>query len=216
VKTSFRGIKDCGFDGNDGKHIDGKALTGDDGNTYRIYGKAAREQIQIGDVYEFEADEKGKIDPKTFRKEGEPKPEPKPSEPPINSQKQASIETQNAVTNVVNLWVGGKLDDVPEGQLIKDNVIAYLQGKIIGQAVKAQSGYLVDAAKEQGAVKNDELDRVANSIKTLGALRREMAKFGIGYQTEEEQEEIVGKPLSELSKDEYAAAYRLAWGLAHG
>ena len=61
-------------------------------------------------------------------KKGEPVAEK--FEPAINQQKQNSIEIQNAVNNIVALWVGGKLDEMKGAGRLKMAVKLYLEEKV--------------------------------------------------------------------------------------
>ena len=155
MKATFLKTKDIGFDKKDGSgHLPGKALTAMDGTEYKLWGNSSK-NVSVGTEYEFEA-EGGKIDGKTFRPAGQaPSAPERDYEPPINQQKQTSIETQNAVTNVSNLWAAGKLAD---DSLLVQNLIPYLESKLIIGSHKAQitSSPLVEAAVALGGVVKGE------------------------------------------------------------
>jgi len=133
---------------------------------------------------------------------------PEPPEPRINTQKQNSIEVQHAVGRTVELWNGGKLDDIPEGPTLKKRVVAYLLGKISGPDAEPQ---LVDVAKQHGAV--DSAEKTAKSIKNTGQLRKELVK--LGFETQEEQ--LNALSLNEFSDigDDFSGAYMVAWEKAN-
>lgn len=81
-----------------------------------------------------------------FRGEEAPPP---PPEPAINQQKQASIEAQNARTNLTNLFIAGKLDEYP---LVKSTLLSQLCSYAGIHFDGTHTESLVQAAMKAGAV----------------------------------------------------------------
>ena len=125
----------------------------------------------------------------------------KPFEPAINQQKQASIESQNARTNLTNLAVAGRLDEGLEHALISQ--LCSFAGLLFDGTYKEKGGHVVEAAKQMGAV-----DR---PVKTLGELREKIKALGVT--DEVEQKRVCGlegsEPWSNL-KGNYVGAYLIA------
>jgi len=150
MKATFTKTKDIGFDKSDGSgRMPARALTTPEGTTYKLYGNKSKD-VDVGTEYEFEAED-GKIDGKTFRPAGEPKSSYQKQDDGNFHEKQTSIETQNAVTNVCNLIAAGVL---PLDSLLGRNVIPYLESKLIIGSHKAQvaASPVVQAAIEMGGV----------------------------------------------------------------
>ena len=208
VKATFTKTKDIGFDKKDGSgHLPGKALTAMDGTEYKLWGNSSK-NVSVGTEYEFEA-EGGKIDGKTFRPAGQAPSAPgKDYEPPINQQKQTSIETQNAVTNTCNLWAAGKIED---DSLLARNVLDYLASKLIIGSHRAQV-----AAEEAQPMSIDEdgAKATAAKLKTPGPLRLELARLGLT--TEAEQLGAIGAVGWDVVKGNEGNAYLAAWKSLHG
>jgi hypothetical protein len=141
--------------------------------------------------------------------EPEPKPEPERKEWAPNPERQASIEAQNARTNLVALLKEGllKRDMLEEMEPLELSLVAQLcdrAGIRFGYGeYKDKGGHLVEAAKELGAVEKP--------IKTLGDLRERLSALGIT--TEPEQKRACGleatEPWSNL-KGDYLGAYKIA------
>ena len=191
MKATFSKTKDIGFDKKDGSgHLPGQQLTAMDGTVYKLWGNSSK-NVSVGTEYEFEAAD-GKIDGKTFRPFGQSASVPeKDYEPPINKEKQSSIETQHAATCVTNLYIAGKIDD---DSLLVQNLIPYLESKLLPGSHRAQMSPLVQAAVEVGGVAKeivaesqaeDDAREVAEKLKTVGQLRMALAK--IGLETQEQQ-----------------------------
>ena len=78
-------------------------------------------------------------------------PADKPFEPQINQQKQTSIETQHAITKVVELRVGNVIDD--DDPLYKA-ALSYIKDRVMGadnRVTQKATSPLVEAAKDAGA-----------------------------------------------------------------
>jgi len=225
VKATFLKTKDIGFDKKDGSgHLPGKALTAMDGTEYKLWGNSSK-NVSVGTEYEFEA-EGGKIDGKTFRPAGQaPSAPERDYEPPINQQKQTSIETQNAVTNTCNLWAAGKIED---DSLLAKNVLDYLASKLIIGSHKAQvkASPLVEAAVEMGGVvkeadapgrdkaEEDAAQEFSLTLTTIGKLRMALGKLGLS--TQEEQLRAIGVSSFDEVKEDVPQAYMNAWGAVNG
>jgi hypothetical protein len=137
------------------------------------------------------------------------KPEPERKEWAPNPERQASIEAQNARTNLVALLKEGllKRDMLDEMEPLELSLVAQLcdrAGIRFGYGeYKDKGGHLVEAATELGAVEKP--------IKTLGDLRERLSALGIT--TEPEQKRACGleatEPWSNL-KGDYLGAYKIA------
>jgi hypothetical protein len=136
--------------------------------------------------------------------------------PPETDKRQASIEAQNARTNLTNLAIAGKLTEVQEIALISQLCSFALmdgdggfvdndghEGKIVIEkplvaAVKAEGGVVVATGAGTGP------------IKTLGDLRQKLADMGLTDQ--KAQKKACGleaeEPWSNLRGD-YEGAYRI-------
>jgi len=100
--------------------------------------------IKPGAQFDIEWEQDGKyqnIKGMTFKGEVPPPP---PPEPPISHEKQASIEAQNARTNLTALCIAGKLTEAEETKLIMQLCsfagIHYDTEEPLVEAVKAQGG----------------------------------------------------------------------------
>jgi len=125
------------------------AFTDENGAKWNVFEPTAFAIIQPNNLLKVHWEQKGKFKNVKGIELVEKGATPEPPEPRINTQKQNSIEVQHAVGRTVELWNGGKLDDIPEGPTLKKRVVAYLLGKISGPDAEPQ---LVDVAKAHGAV----------------------------------------------------------------
>ena len=207
MNTSFKSQKDASFTDDAGKAVAGRFLSDFDGNKFKLFGKAA-ESVELGVNYDFEVKSTDKygsqlIDGKTFRKAGEAKPEPRheeSSEPRINQQKQSSIETQHAITKVVELRVGNVIDD--DDPLYKA-ALSYIKDRVMGAdnrvAQKATSP-LVEAVKDAGGVEKYDGQLKEPVVRTKGEFANVGAFLNRCHQEYDLQrpavEAILGEPIT--------------------
>lgn len=116
MNNSFKAQKDISFTDEQGKTVSGRFLTDFEGHTFKVFGHAA-ETIELGTNYDFsvkKTDAKGVqlIDGSTMKKVGDPTPQAEPKAAysgPESDKRQASIEAQNARTNLTQLAIADKL-----------------------------------------------------------------------------------------------------------
>lgn len=153
----------------------------------------------------------------------EPKAEPhedKPFVPAINPEKQASIEAQNARTNLTSLMIAGKLTtaSIDAYDPLEFALVSQLTDRagVTFKGFKNKQGTMVDAAKAAGATDadRDAARKVAKGITTLGKLRTEVLKFGEGYETQAEQEKVFEQAFDAIS--DFPGTYMVAWEKRHG
>ena len=113
----------------------------------------------------------------------------KPFEPAINQQKQASIEGQNARTNLTNLAVAGRLDEGLELALISQ--LCSFAGLLFDGSHKEKGGHMVEAAKQQGAI---EVDRTKGQFPNQGAFLNKCWSE-LGFQRPD-VEKLLGGPIT--------------------
>jgi len=190
-----------------------------DGNPWTSWEAVAWPLIKPGAKFDIEWVQKGEyknISSMVFRGETEPPPVP---EPPINHEKQESIEGQNARTNLCLLFDHLTDEGISQMSLLQSSLVSQLcslAGLHFDGSYKAKGG-MVQAAIEQGAVVKPDrtaAEKLAKTITTLGKLRTEVAKFGAGYETQEEQEKKLGQKFDTVS--DFAGAYIFAWEQRHG
>ena len=218
MKATFSKTKDIGFDKKDGSgHLPGQQLTAMDGTVYKLWGNSSK-NVSVGTEYEFEAAD-GKIDGKTFRPFGQSASVPeKDYEPPINKEKQSSIETQHAATCVTNLYIAGKIDD---DCLLVKNLMPYLESKLLPGSHRSQ---MVQAAvdvggveKEGGVVAGPNIDaaqELALTLTTVGKLRLALGKLGLS--TQETQLRAMGMDNFDDVKGFEGNCYMTAWEAVNG
>lgn len=150
----------------------------------------------------------------------EPKAEPKedkPFIPAINPEKQASIEAQNARTNLTNLLVAGKLTEASIKALdpLETALVAQLcdRAGVAYRGFKDKQGEMVEPTRATDA-EREAAAKTAKTITTLGKLRTEVAKLGEGYQTQAEQEKVFGQPFDSIA--DFPGAYLVAWEQRYG
>ena len=148
----FTAQKDVSFMDDAGKNVPGRLLNGTDSQRYKVFGKSA-EGIELGVEYDFSVkstDQKGVhlIDGKTLKKaDGTAATPAMPHsayQAPETDKRQASIEAQNARTNLTALCIAGKLTEAEETKLIMQLCsfagIHYDTEEPLVEAVKAQGG----------------------------------------------------------------------------
>lgn len=110
MANSFKSQKDISFTDDAGKNVPGRLLTDFEGNAFKVFGQAAQ-SVELGTNYEFTVKSTDKngvklIDGRSMQKVGGASgTQASPSQSaPETDKRQASIEAQNARTNLSNLY----------------------------------------------------------------------------------------------------------------